>query len=176
MKNNRRMKVFFILLLALNLSSCKGQVEKDSATADTNKKNIGQLDTKPNKPKESWNVKKETDKNGNLIRYDSTYTWSYKNFAGDSLTVDADSVMRQMHQYFNQQMPGVMGDEDYAIPFGSNTPKQGDFFEDDFFQNFQTDSTTRDILRQMDSLRSRFFSDKYPGLIEPDETKKDSIH
>ena len=47
------------------------------------------LDTiKNNSPNESWNVNKKYDKNGNIIQYDSSYSYSYSS-TGEYLNIDS---------------------------------------------------------------------------------------
>ncbi|MCB4234259.1 hypothetical protein LDL59_01710 [Kaistella anthropi] len=42
-----------------------------------------------NQPIEDIKVNKEYDENGNLIRYDSTYTYYYSNIEGDEIAADS---------------------------------------------------------------------------------------
>jgi len=66
-------KKWITLFVAVSLifSGCNGQeVKKDKNTSDTTL-------ISGNQPKEDIKVNKEYDKDGNLIRYDSTYTYYY---------------------------------------------------------------------------------------------------
>jgi hypothetical protein len=59
-------KIRFLLILLLGLTSCQAQ----------NK----QKDTQEVTPKGKWQVHREYDENGNLVKYDSVYVWSSSNF------------------------------------------------------------------------------------------------
>ena len=63
------------LLLSLALFGCNGQTK--------NEKMAIQTDTI--QPKTDIRVNREYDKNGNLIRYDSTYSYYYSNIEGDTV-------------------------------------------------------------------------------------------
>ena len=57
--------------LALLFSSCTAQIEKnEKVTSDT---------INSNTPKKDIRVNKGFDKNGNLVKYDSTYSYYYSN-------------------------------------------------------------------------------------------------
>ena len=162
-----------VVLTFLSLTGCKGQENNEKPIPETDKNLSENIDTA--RPKESWKVNKQVDENGNVVKYDSIYTWSYTNRTGDSVSVDVDSLMASMNDYFNERMPNLM-EKNYAIPFGDNSLMQRDFFSDDFFQrNGAEDSTSvQSILRQMDSLRKQFFNESYPGLIPP-ASEKDTL-
>ena len=53
------------------------------------------IDTiKNNSPNESWNVNKKYDKDGNIIQYDSSYSYSYSS-TGEYLNID--SLITKVH-------------------------------------------------------------------------------
>ena len=63
------MKKYVLLFMIGMLSvSCNSQ-NKDLKNKESEEKSIKE-------PKGSWKVDKEFDENGNLIRYDSIYSWS----------------------------------------------------------------------------------------------------
>ena len=94
MKKRKKMKKFIILLLVLVITGCNSQEKKNMQKEHNNK------DTTIVKPKEKWDVHKEYDEYGNLIRYDSIYSWSYSNVKGDSLQVNLDSIMDSFKKHF----------------------------------------------------------------------------
>lgn len=128
-----------------------------------------------NTPKESWNVKKEKDENGNVTRYDSTYTWSYSSSSGDSVDVDVDSVLQSFDLYFNQQFPSLWGPR-FMNPMHNDSALHPDFFRGDYFQNqWKKDMyDMNQLFRQMDSMRNKFFDETYPGMMTPQDTKKET--
>lgn len=119
-------------------------------------------------PKESWNVNKERDEQGNITRYDSTYTWSYSNMDGESVNINMDSIMNSFHSYFDQQFPSIWK-YDFGAPVWNDSLLHRDFFNQDYFFNrWQNDFFQMDnMFRQMDSLRNRFFYESFPGLSIP---------
>ena len=121
------MKVAAIaIIIALCITACNAQ--------ETAKKSGEQAKIKEevkNMPKESWTVKKEVDDEGNIIGYDSTYSWSYTNTNGDSVSVDVDSVMRSFDRYFQQHFPSVFG-RSLINPNWDDSLFNNDFFQDDF--------------------------------------------
>ncbi|WP_127343971.1 hypothetical protein [Ancylomarina longa] len=99
---------------------------------------FSQTKNKTNSPNENIKVKKEFDKNGNLIRYDSTYVYSWssdssKNFIADSSMMKqfnqklmkSKFMMNHFRKFFRNDSLMERG---FTDPFFSN-----DFFDDDFF-------------------------------------------
>ncbi|MCF8371167.1 MAG: hypothetical protein K9H64_06080 [Bacteroidales bacterium] len=111
----------------------------------------------PNEPKEDIKVNREYDENGNMIRYDSTYTWSwssngenesipdsmfqFNNGFGNFSIFDMDSLFQQ----FNTMMPGTMFPDSMFFndpffqgvdPFGNFGPDIHSLFDDHFQQFF----------------------------------------
>ena len=115
--------------------------------------------SKPGNPKIHYNVHKVFDKNGNLIRYDSTYSWSYHH-GTQGRSIDVDSVMKKFMPYFSQNFPNAdmksmrqhfMGMPDSAMIL--------DFFNNKkFFDQWQGQLFDfQQQIKEMDSLRNRFF-------------------
>lgn len=115
--------------------------------------------TKPGNPKVHYNVHKVYDKNGNLISYDSTYSWSYHH-GSMGKSIDVDSVMRKFMPYFRQNFPNAdtksmrqhfLGSPDSAMIL--------DFFNNkNFFDQWQGQLFNfQQQIKEMDSLRNRFF-------------------
>ena len=126
-----------------------------------------------NAPKISWDVNKEVDENGNIIRYDSTYSWSYTNTNNDSISIKLDNVMRSFNRYFDQQFPS-MWHNSFMMPFRNDSLLQNDFLRDDYFHNrWEHDFfNLEELFLQMDSIRNQFFKETYPGLKESNEEYK----
>lgn len=152
-----------LLIVALSFASCNAQEANKAPIEKKTGKTVFS-----NTPKEEWKVTKEVDEEGNIIRYDSIYTWSYTNMKGDSIRVNVDSLMRSFDAYFNQHFPSVF-ERSFVNPIWSDSLFQSDFFKDDFFQyrfehNFYD---LEEMFHRMDSLRNLFFQERYPGLMEP---------
>lgn len=146
-------KIFAIMVVALFTFGCNAQsVDKSEKSTE-------------NKPVESWKVDKQVDENGNVIRYDSTYTWSYSNMAGDSVNVNVDSLMQSFETYFNNRMPAVFG-QNFMNPMMDDSLLRRDFFADNYFHDrFKDEFFDVDkMMQQMDSLRGQFFKNDLPHL------------
>ena len=52
--------------------------------------------TYPSKPDVKYKINKEYDEQGNIIRFDSTYSYSWSSI--DSMHVDVDSIFKQFNQ------------------------------------------------------------------------------
>ena len=155
--------VIFILVALLNFGCNGQQQESDKGGSEEQAKN---------QPKESWKVNKQMDEMGNIIGYDSTYTWSYTNVQGDSLIVDVDSVMNSFYNYFDNNFP-TRWNRSFTQPLWSDSLFYRDFKNDNYFHNrwrqeyFEFDT----MFRRMDSLRNQFFFEHYPGFLKPPDKK-----
>lgn len=162
-------KVIFALIIALSLGSCNAQEKKSEA------KNQSALNDQPEaqtEPRGTWKVNKEVDENGNLIRYDSIYSYSYGNINGREMKPqEMDSAMVSFRKYMEERMPNSFS-QDFMIPFENDSLGNG-FFEKGFFENHWEDffPDMQKQLKRMDSLHQQFFQNAQPGLF-PLEDKK----
>lgn len=153
-------KTGFILLSLILILGCNNQ-EKENQETQTDKKE------ESIKPKEKWDVQKEYDEFGNLIKYDSIYSYSYSNIEGDTIMVNLDSIMNSFRGYFKENTPFKWNEHFSYFP-QNDTMLMNDFFKDDYFFN-QWNRQPLDIskmMRQMDSTRNNFMKKFYPGLLE----------
>jgi hypothetical protein len=90
------MKKFFMLFTIGLLSlSCKGQEnETKKNKKEENSTNLVE------KPKGTWQVDKEFDENGNLIRYDSIYSWSSNGQYDNLSSFDRASLLQSIKSRF----------------------------------------------------------------------------
>jgi hypothetical protein len=145
------------LAILLALGFCIGQGKKADKTLVPNVSSTGEQ--AKNKPQTNIKVNKEYDDKGNIISYDSTYTWSYSSH-GDNAAV-SDSVLAQFKNFFNQG--GAMSMDDF---FGNRSSqdtvsaKASDL--DDFFASHQKNSMEqmRRMFAEMDSIQNNLFRDK----------------
>ncbi|WP_233268027.1 hypothetical protein [Algibacter sp. L3A6] len=77
-------KCVLLLVVAFLSINCSGQKSEDK------KVEITEIE----RPKGAWKVDKEFDENGNLIKYDSIYSWSSSNNMEGLSAMDRDSLMR----------------------------------------------------------------------------------
>ncbi|NNF86292.1 MAG: hypothetical protein HKM26_07035 [Winogradskyella sp.] len=158
--------VIFFLFVAILATSCNAQEankDKDSITDHTlNKAEV---------PKGRWKVSKEVDENGNIIRYDSIYSWSSHGNLKDFTTTESDSIFNHMRSMMKQQfstfstpmMPG----------FAHHDSIMKRFFEDDNFSNSFNSGfpSMDDMMKQMEAMRQRFFNNQKRYIIPPESTK-----
>ncbi len=124
--------VVFVIALSLAFQGCNGQKKEENTTIT---KNAPQTEIK---------VNKEYDKNGNLVRFDSSYSYYYSNVAGD--TVLQDSILNAFKAHFNQHY--FFSNEPFFNDFFfQDSLLKYDFYKKDFFYN-----RFRDNMRRMDSL------------------------
>lgn len=160
------MKKMVSLFIMLALLSCNAQ-DKEKKQVEKDKK------ISSSQPKEKWDVKKEYDEEGNLIRYDSVYTWRYSTIDGDTINQNLDSIMDNFRRYFEHAAPFTW--EDYFSYFPKNDSLfMNDFFTDDYYlrnwrrQNLELEN----FIRQIDSSRNSFLRKNHPELMKSKENKQ----
>ncbi|WP_421918413.1 hypothetical protein [Marinifilum sp.] len=115
-------------------------------------------------PKKDIKVNKVYDENGNLVRYDSTYVYSWssdssQHFLNDSAYFNKMD-MSKMHKRMQEQLSRFFGSDSLRqgnnkLPFFSD-----DFFNDDFFDiDFFNSSMFRRDFHQRDSNQNDFFKE-----------------
>lgn len=151
------------LAISVNLVGCNGQTKQEIANAKTDSI----------KPKTDIRVNKEYDANGNLIRYDSSYSYYYSNIENDSLV--GDSIFTNFQNYFNQRyrFSNKPFFDDY---FFEDSLLHYDFYKEDFFSNrFRRNMQQMDqLFWEMDSLKNNFFNRQFPQseLDEPESNEQ----
>jgi hypothetical protein len=111
------------LLLSL-LVSCKGQDGPKQLLAENNKR-TAPADT--GKPKINYRVNKQYDDKGNLVRYDSSYSYVYP---GQGRYLNTDSLFNSFRLSFPE--PKMFTDKDssfFSDPFFHNRFPGQDFFQ-----------------------------------------------
>ncbi|PZD77110.1 hypothetical protein [Mesonia sp. K7] len=149
------MKKYVLLgMVGLLSISCNGQKnEKPLEIKETKGKVMKQ-------PKGTWKVDKEFDENGNLIRYDSIYSWSSHHTIDDLSSTDTDSLIQHFKstffklfsEYENEGYEGFTQDSLFSRRFFNDR-----FFESDFGNDFMA----IDQLRQKMVERQRKFLEKH---------------
>ena len=120
-------------------------------------------DTVNTNPKIDIKVEKEYDDDGNIIRYDSTYTYVYRHSDGNLEELNMDSIFNNFKPYFFDNGFDIM-QSPFDGFFDKDTLYQKHFFDSDYFmqqfnrQKFQFE----DMIREMDSLRNRYLKELYP--------------
>ncbi|MDD7884912.1 hypothetical protein [Flavivirga sp. 57AJ16] len=154
--------ITFISLLML--SSCNAQTDKK-----TNK----EIETKQDtiKPKVDYKVDKEYDEDGNLIKYDSTYTYYYSNI--DKNMMRNDSVFKRLNEHLH--MKSLLGNDIFFDDFFTKESFSEDhFFSEDFFRSHleRNQDIMNKMFSRMDSIKNEFFLKEYP-IKESEKEKTD---
>lgn len=158
------MKNVIAILLILSITGCKGQEKEKEEVSKEEKQEMAQ------KPIEQWNVKKEYDEAGNLIKYDSIYSYSYSTIIGDSVNINLDSIMDSFRGYFENRVP-FDWKRDFSYFPKTDSLFMKDFFKEDYFLNNWQEhhSDIENMMKKMDSVRNAFLRKHHPGLIEKEE-------
>lgn len=161
------MKKYILLFMVGLLSiSCNGQKnEKQIESIESDEKLV-------EKPKGTWKVDKEFDENGNLIKYDSIYSWS-SNDKFDNLSLsDKDSLMQFFKSRFYKNY-SEFENQGFEDLFSQDSLFSKHFFNHDFFgSDFGNDFIDIDKLRRQMIARQRQFLEKYQSeFIKPEDEK-----
>lgn len=161
------MKSYITILMALflSLTSCQSQEKKeDSVAKEANKKE---------EPKGTWKVDKEFDENGNLIRYDSIYSWSLNDTINNLVTMDKDSLLNNFESKFYRRF-STFKDQGFEDIFQQDSLFGNHFFNDDFFDSdFGMDFMELDKVHKRMMDRQKKFLEKYRSDFNNKE--KDSL-
>lgn len=146
--------ILFFTGLLLTLNGCQGQEHKEGElTKEGDHKERVQ-------PKGSWKVDREFDENGNLIRYDSIYTWSSDSLE-DLSGLDRDSLLSNFESKFYSHF-SQFKDQGFEDLFEPDSLFSKRFFSDGFFESdFGEDFMELDNIRKRMMERQRRFLEKY---------------
>jgi hypothetical protein len=143
------------IALSVTLISCNGQ---------TNNKSKNDITTA--EPQTNIKVDKQYDSNGNLIKYDSSYSYYYSNIKDDKNV--RDSIFSNFKNQFNQKY-SFSSDPYFKDFFFQDSLLKYDFYKKDFFLNrFRNNMKMMDSLFWgMDSLKNSFFGKQFivPGPL-----------
>lgn len=148
------------MLFFIGLTACQAQ---DKASKTTTQK-----------PKGKWQVHREYDEQGNLIKYDSVYVWSSTNLKDFPKNQNLDSLLQSYKTFLNnsdffQKQPDFSSFENTDSLFNKN------FFDDRFFLdnwNNREGKRIQKMLQQMDTIRMRFLQQAFPELSNPEQKEK----
>ncbi len=159
-------RIVIFLVFPLLFTACKAQTDKKADKGDSViSENLIPQNVQP---KVDIKVNKKYDEDGNLIGYDSTYTWSYSTIQGDSTFINADTVYSEFSPLFNQQFPEFDNSFKRGF-FDMDSLFYNDFLSPDYFyKRWHKELLEQENeFRRMDSLKNEFFKRQYPGLGEP---------
>ncbi len=159
-------KLILLSLIAILSTSCKGQEnQNDTAKNDTDK--ITEA------PKGSWKVDKEYDEEGNLIRYDSIYSWSSTDAFSELAEKNPDSLIQSFQSRFYRNFSGVNHPK-FGHLFENDSLFTNHFFTDDFFDSeFGKDFMDLDRVRERMEKMQKNFLKKYESEFDSLKEEKD---
>lgn len=153
-------KVVFLLLVAVGSIGCKAQQKND------NQQHIKSEAVAQTKPAENWKVNKKYDDKGNLIGYDSTYTWSYSS-NGELPSAEADSLFSAFHKRFGLGSSPFFRKGFMQSPFSDSLSTDEFGFPDKFFNGWNNQFFDMSgLLQQMNALHNSFFQLQTPQAGE----------
>lgn len=158
-------RIFILAALLTSLVSCNAQEKKEKGTDEPL---TADATTEQTTPKGNWKVNKQFDENGNLVQYDSIFTYGFSTEDGDTLPLKTGrNVMKSFHQYFgNTQMP-----QDFMNHFFSDSLNPGENpFDENFFNNRMFSDDFQEQLQKMDSIRNAFMQQYQQQLSGPEHT------
>ena len=157
-------KYILLFIVGLITISCNGQ--KNEQRTDPKKSDQKLVE----QPKGTWKVDKEFDENGNLIRYDSIYSWSSNSKFDNLSSSDKDSLIQSFKSRFFNNYSGFENDGFSAV-FSQDSLFSRQFFNDDFFgSNFGNEFMDIDKLRQQMIEKQKKFLEKYQSeFIKPED-------
>ncbi|WOD42409.1 hypothetical protein [Hwangdonia lutea] len=161
-------KYALFLTMALLSVGCNGQKKTNKKAEVTDN-----IETIGKQPKGSWKVDKEFDEYGNLIRYDSIYSWSSNKEFDDLSAFGKDSLVRSFEKKFFRNF-SQFKNQGFEDMFTSDSLFSKHFFNDDFFgSDFGKDFMDIDKIRQRMLDRQKKFLEKYQSeFIKPEIEKE----
>ena len=137
--------VFLTILVSVILTGCNGQETKSSVDKG-----------KIKQPETNITVNKEYDEDGNIIKYDSTYSYYYSNIEDNKIA--GDSIMNLFRERFNNRY-FFSEDPFFDNLFFQDSLLNYDFYKKDFFRNRFLDNWKHmdQLFLDMDSIKDNFF-------------------
>ncbi|MCM4173340.1 hypothetical protein DHD32_17835 [Arenibacter sp. TNZ] len=165
-------KIVFTLLLGFMVTGCQAQNDRTKTIDDLVEKKTDSLGV--DEPKISWKVDKKYDEKGNVIGYDSIYSYSYNNLGNLAKGMNLDSIMNSMKFFSYDNFSSYREDQYLGRIFNEDSLLNVNPFFDDFFEKQRANnfSDMRQLFQQMDSLQNMMM-EKHRNFM-PDETKSKS--
>lgn len=170
-------KIAILSLSAILTLSCNAQENKKEEELPNDH---GKKLQSSNEPLGTWKVDKEFDENGNLIHYDSIYSWSSADNFNALSSLDRDSILQSMQSEFYRNF-SHFSDQGFDDVFSSDSLFTNKFFDDAFFKSqFGEDFRNIDRMnKRMETMRKKFLEKYQPELNKPieggSEDKKDDL-
>ncbi|MDO6601518.1 hypothetical protein [Arenibacter palladensis] len=153
-------KIAILSMVAILNLSCNAQENKKEDNLQ--KDSIAQVEP----PKGTWKVDKEFDENGNLIRYDSIYSWSSTDNLDELAQRNPDSLLQSFRSKFYRNFSHI-DNQRFGDLFSEDSLFTKRFFDNDFFDSdFGEDFMDIDRIRKrMETMQKRFL-ERYQSEFE----------
>ncbi|MDO6492499.1 MULTISPECIES: hypothetical protein [unclassified Cellulophaga] len=155
------MKKYILIsfLILLNVS-CNGQNSSNKINTETTKK----------VPEGNWKVNKQYDDKGNLVQYDSVYSWSSSNKYDNLSDVQRDSIISNYKSKFFSSF------NTFPKQMRIDSLFMDDFFNEDFFSSdFGEDFMQLDKIRDRMMQQQQQFFNKYSSKNKLKENEKTKL-
>lgn len=153
-------KIAILSMVAILNLSCNAQENKKEANLQ--KDSIAQAEP----PKGTWKVDKEFDENGNLIRYDSIYSWSSTDNLGELAQRNPDSLLQSFRSKFYRNFSHI-DNQRFGDLFSDDSLFTKRFFDNDFFDSdFGEDFMDIDRIRKRMEMMQQRFLERYQSEFE----------
>ncbi|NNE75884.1 MAG: hypothetical protein HKN31_02300 [Pricia sp.] len=158
------MKKIAILSMAAILNiNCNAQGNKEEDNLNKHQDSTEQM---AETPKGTWKVDKEFDEEGNLIRYDSIYSWSSDDDWDRLVQKSPDSLLQSFQSRFYRNF-SKFDNQRFGNLFADDSLFTKRFFAHDFFDSeFGEDFMDIDRIRErMESMQQKFL-ERYQSEFE----------
>lgn len=158
-------RTLLLLPTLLLMVSCHGQEQKDQPKKT--KDNIAQ-----EQPKGNWEVNREYDEDGNLISYDSIYSWSSSDAAKNMAKMDKDSLLQSFQMHMSKGF-SPFDDENFSSFFADDSLFTKHFFQNDFFES-QLGKDFMDLNemhKRMAEMQKKFMEEYHQTPKEPKKSQ-----
>jgi len=155
-------KIIAMLLLSFLIGGCNRQKKQNEKLS----KQFAAADTTI-QPKTDIRVNRKYDDKGNLIQYDSSYSYFYSS-PGFNNSISSDSLFNDFKLPLRNEYKGLFDDNMNSIFFNDSLFKY-DFYNDDYFsKRFHLNMLRfENMFKEMDSIKSDMFRQNYPeGIIK----------
>lgn len=155
-------KVILVLWVAISVMSCNAQEDKEAA----------EQTAEPSKG--TWKVNKEFDEFGNMIRYDSIYSWSSSDDLAGMTATDRDSLLHSFQSKFYRHFSAT-DPQRFEHLFEPDSLFHERFFNEDFFDSdFGKDFMDIDrVKKRMEAMEKAFFDRYQNDFPSPDPENPD---
>jgi hypothetical protein len=163
-------KVIVFTLLVMLCAGCKGQ-EKKTVESRHVKPDSTIVSADSLNPRSNIIVNRKLDDKGNLIEYDSTYSYSYTSPGFNRQQISSDSLFGSLKGPLQNDYERIFNKEMKSIFFNDSLFKY-DFLNGDYFtRRFQLNMQRfEQMFQELDSLKTGRIEKNYPqGSIKKNE-------